>query len=254
MLFMKELLNRIAASSTGGDNPLTLEESLRSYSSMGYKKFELYMQGRGASPDLAKGADYVLEVASRYGMTYSSLHLVAVEADFGETLQSAVADTLFAEKLGIPVVVFNATEKSHYAAAMKKFLEAIGDSPVTPVVQIHEGRALDTLEDVIEVLEQINDERVKVLHEVGTYHNRGQSWKKICDVFGSRIGLVHVKDMIGGQSMPFGTGEIDLPALFKEMEEKLGYKGDYVIEIDPPNRSNTNQYIAQAFEYIKEHC
>lgn len=250
---MKDRVLHIAASATGGDSKKTLDEVLSSYSAMGYKKFELYMEGRGSSVQLEKGAEYYIGKAKEYNITYPSLHLGYIEEDMGKSFDEAVESAMLAEKLNIPVVVFNTTKKTHYAKALKRFLKCIEGHNITPIVQIHEGRAIDNIDDVIEVLNEVNDPRVKVLHEVGSFHNRGNSWKEVCDKFHGRIGLVHIKDMIGDQSVPLGKGEIDLPALFREMD-KMGYHGDYVVEMATKDRENTNKYIADALKYIIDNC
>jgi sugar phosphate isomerase/epimerase len=250
---MYRLMEHIVASATGGDSKKSFEEVLGMYSKMGYPKFELYATGRGSSLDLTKGTDYYLQMAQKYGITYSSLHLAPVEADLGATLDQAVQCALFGEKLGVSIVVFNATERGHYAEALKRFIKATAGHQLIPMVQIHKGRSIQTLEEVLEILETVNDPHVKVLHEVGSYHEIGVHWKTVCDQFKQRIALVHVKDMIGALNVPFGKGEIDLPALFKEMRS-LGYEGDYVVEMATKDRENTTKYIADAFQYIKNNC
>ncbi len=99
----------------------------------------------------------------------------------------------------------------------------------------------------------MRDERLKVQHEVGSFHAMGVSWKEVCERFNTRIGLVHVKDMVGEQSVPLGTGEIDIPGLFDFMRS-IGYEGFYVIEISNKDHENTNRYFAEAVKYLKENC
>jgi sugar phosphate isomerase/epimerase len=250
---MYQLMDHIVASATGGDSNKPFEEVLEMYSKMGYKQFELYCKGRGSSLDLSKGTEYYLKMGKKYRLTYSSLHLAPVEADMGASLDYAVKCALFAETLGISIVVFNATEKVHFPEALERFVKAVEGHNITPIIQIHEGRSIQTIEDVTEVLEIVNSQKVKVLHEVGSYHAINIHWKTVCDVFKNLIALVHVKDMIGSQNVPYGKGEIDLPALFKEMRS-LGYEGDFVVEMDTKDRENTTQYIADALEYIRNNC
>lgn len=249
---MYNLMDHIVASATGGDSKKPIEEVLEMYSGMGYKKFELYAKGRGSCVDMGKGVDYYKGLAEKYGLTYSSLHLNPVEEDLGESLDYAIELALFGKELGVDIVVFNATEKGHYAEGLKRFIKAVDGKGLIPIIQIHEGRSIETLEDVQEVLDVVGPQ-VKVLHEVGSYHAKGISWKKVCDTFGKRIALVHLKDMTGAENKPFGKGEIDIPALIREMKS-LGYEGDYVVEMATKDRENTTQYIADALKYVREKC
>ena len=62
----RDLVQRIAASATGGDNVKSFEEVVPDYSAMGYRQFELYATGRGASPDYNKGVTYYANEANKY--------------------------------------------------------------------------------------------------------------------------------------------------------------------------------------------
>ncbi|HEY5583835.1 MAG TPA: sugar phosphate isomerase/epimerase family protein [Ruminiclostridium sp.] len=247
---MKNVIEYIAASATGGDHKKPLDEVMSAYSKMGYKKFELYILGRGSAVEIEKGTQYYIDKAKQYGMQYSSLHLPPIDENFPESFEFAVKCALFAESIGVPVIVFNSAEKKYYVDALKHFLKAIDGHKIITLVQIHEGRSLENMQEVQDVLKEVNDPRVKVLHEVGSYHAIGVHWKKVIDSFGEKIGLVHLKDMVGRQSMPFGKGDIDLAALIESMD-KIGYKGDYVVEMDPKDSENTHKYIGEAIVYLK---
>lgn len=250
---MRNLIQRIAASATGGDNVKTFEEVIPDYSAMGYKQFELYALGRGASPDFNKGVVYYADKAKKYGLKYSSFHLPAIEADEPESFKEAVKWAQFANELEIPVCVFNSHKKESYAKLLAKMVAKIEECKFkfNLVVQIHEGRSLESLEDVQQVLKEVDHPKVMALHELGSYHAIGISWQKVIDCFWPKIGLFHLKDMIGTQSVAFGTGEIDFIALFSEVE-RIGYKGNFVVELNPKDKENTNKYIKDAFQFLKQ--
>ena len=63
--------------------------------------------------------------------------------------------------------------------------------------------------------------------------------------------LVHLKDMQGSQSVPFGKGDVDIAALIRAMDD-IGYQGNYVVEIAPVDRENTFEYIKDAFRFLSE--
>jgi sugar phosphate isomerase/epimerase len=246
---MAKVINRIAASATGGDSKKPFEELVPQYAGMGYKKFELYATGRGSSPDYDKGVSYYRQAADELKITYSSFHLPAIDYYAAGSYETALQWMRFASQLDIPVCVFNSAQKDKYAEMIRRMaLETEGLLPVL-VVQIHEGRSIETLDEVEQVINSANHPKVNVLHEVGSYHAKGVSWQKVIDVFGKKIALVHLKDMVGKQSVPFGSGEIDMPALFKALDA-IGYTGDFVVEMDPPDKINTHLYIRQALEYI----
>ena len=251
---MRNLIQRIAASATGGDNTgKTYEDVIPDYSSMGYKKFELYATGRGASPDYSKGSKYYADMAKKHGLTYSSFHLPPIKDNDPASFEDALKWAQFAEELEIPVCVFNSFKKESYVSLLTRMIDEVEKRKFkfNLVVQIHEGRAIETLEDIVDVLNEVTHPRVSALHELGSFHALGISWKKVIDTFWPRIGLFHLKDMIGPQSVPFGTGEVDFKALFDEVD-KIGYKGDFVIELSPVDKENTNRYIREALQYLNQ--
>ena len=63
---------------------------------------------------------------------------------------------------------------------------------------------------------------------------------------------MHIKDQVGPQSVPYGTGEIDLPALFETLEAR-GYTGDYVVEMEVADRAHTVAYLRDALAYIRKY-
>lgn len=248
---MSDILNYVVASATGGDGLKPLDEILGAYSKMGYKNFEVYAQGRGSSFDITKGPKFFIQKGKEYNLNFSSLHLTKV--DDLSCLDLAVKEALFAEAIGINIVVFKASTKEIYVEGLKQFLKNIEGHQITPVIQLHEGGAFNSIADLQEVLNEVDDNRLKILHEVGSFHAFGISWRDVCKAFGKRIGLVHIKDMVGQQSVPFGEGEIDIPALIKCMQD-LGYNGYYVIEMANKDKENTRKYIGEALEYIKNNC
>jgi sugar phosphate isomerase/epimerase len=250
---MPDMMDCIGLSATGGDASRPLEEVLQSYSSMGYRYFEAWLQGRGSAMDMSLGAEHYLQIAHRCGMGYCSLHMRTVDSAGKQSVGRAVEEALFAEKLGARVLTFTCGTKEVYIDAARKVLDAIEGRDLALVIQIHEGRALETMDDLTEVLDAVGDDRLKVQHEVGSFHPLGVGAVEVVERFGTRIGLVHIKDMVGHQSVPLGTGEVDIPGLFAALR-RVGYQGFHVIEIQNEDTENTNRYFREAVDYLKKNC
>jgi hexulose-6-phosphate isomerase len=63
--------------------------------------------------------------------------------------------------------------------------------------------------------------------------------------YGPRIGSVHIKDRLrGGGTVPLGTGNADLPAVFRGLAA-LTYHGDYVLQIARSEPGQELPWIAQ---------
>ena len=250
---MADIMEQVGLSATGGDTQKPLEEVLASYSTMGYRYFEAWLKGRGSAMDMTNGPEFYVEKARRYGMRYCSLHMRDLESADQEAIDTAVEEALFAEKIGARVLTFTCSTKQVYVDAARKVLDAIEGHDLTLVIQVHEGRTLKTVDDLTDVLEAVADDRIKVQHEVGSFHALGADAVEVVERFGSRIALIHVKDMVGHQSVPLGKGEVDLPGLFAATRG-IGYTGFYVIEIANADKENTNRYFAEAVDYLRTFC
>jgi sugar phosphate isomerase/epimerase len=244
-----DILDRIV-SSPACNPEMVRDDVLRAYSGIGYTQFEVFTAWAKSAFDYHKEAAHYREIGARYGMAFPSLHLPPVGED-GD-ISEAVTAARFAEELGAEIVLFKATSRPAYIRSAGTFLDAVDDLNVTPVLQNHAGSPIESLADFREVIEGIGDDRMKTLLEVGHFHAVGVSWREGYDLLTESVALVHIKDMLGRQSVPFGTGEIDLPELFKALDA-AGYAGRYVVEMEVEDRENTLTYLAEALIYMKKH-
>ncbi len=235
-------------------NPeMPLDEALAAYSQIGFTRFEVFTSWAKSAFDVDRDPAGYVEHGRRYGMSFASMHLPPVGDDLADSLDAAVRAARFAEAIGAGVVLFKATSRPSYIRAAGRFLDATEGVRVTPVLQNHAGSPISSLDDFREVIGGIGDPRMKSLLEVGHFHAVGVGWREAADLLGDSIALVHIKDQIAAQSVPFGTGEIDLPALFAHMRS-VGYTGDYVVEMEVQDRQNTLRYLSDARRYILERC
>ncbi len=235
-------------------NPdMTLEDALAAYAAIGYRAFEAFTGWAKSALDIERDPAESRALALRHRMRFASMHLPPIEDDAEASADRAVRATAFAKALGVGVVIYKATSRPNYINGSARYLAGIEGLGVTPVLQNHAGSPISTLADYRDVIEGIGDPRMKTLLEVGHFHTMGVSWREGCDFLGDSIALVHVKDQIGPQSVPFGTGEIDLAALFAHMDA-AGYAGDFVIEMEVKDTENTLRYLADALEFLKWNC
>ena len=247
------IVNHLACSP--GTAGLPLEESLGVFSEIGFRNIELFSRpGTPSAPDLHKDPEEYRALAERYGMRVSSFHLPSIGADMAETFDWAVQAARFAEALGAEVALFNADTRPIMIQALPRYLDAVEGVNVAVAVQNHPGRALETGEHYREVYEGVGDDpRLKGVLEVGSFHHFGWSWRQGYDLLEGRIALVHIKDMVGRQSVPFGTGDVDIVGLIAHMRA-VGYEGKFTLEMSVVDKQNTIRYTRDAFQYMVERC
>ncbi len=210
---------------------LTLDEALAAFAKLGYRKFETFTSWCASRVDYAADPEICLGPARRHGMNFTSLHLPPIENDRQATVARAIQAARFARDLGVSVVLYKASSRENYIAGARPFLDGIAGLGVTPVLQNHVGTPITTLEDFQAVITGISDPRMKTLLEVGMFHAVGVSWQQGYELLGDSIALVHIKDQIGADRVPFGEGEVDFRGLFGRLQAD-GYRGDIVVEME----------------------
>lgn len=231
---------------------MPLESLLALYSGMGYTRFEAFTSWVQSAFDWTEPPESYLERLDRYGMRVTSLHLPKVRMDRPDTLEDAVRAAQFADGLGASAVIFKAETAADYAAMGRRFLDRLDEEQIRaiPVLTNHSGTAISSIDDYRNVCQAIGDKRMKTLLEVGHFHAVGVAWREGYDFLGDSIRLVHLKDMIGPESVPYGTGEIDLPGLFAQLDA-IGYTGQYVIEMDRKTPEDAQRYLREAVAYFR---
>ena len=238
-----------------GTSGLSFERALEVFAWIGFRNMELFSRpGTPSAPDLDGDPAAYRTRAERHGMSVSSFHLPYIGADMDETFDAAVRAARFGEALGAEVALFNADTRPIMIEALPRYLDAVEDLDIAIAVQNHPGRALETGEDYREVFAGVgNDPRLKGVLEVGSFHHYGWSWRQGYDLLEGRIALVHIKDMVGQQSVPFGTGEVDIPGLIEHLSA-VGYRGKFVLEMSVVDKENTIPYTRDAFRYMIDRC
>lgn len=233
-------------------NPeMDLETALSTYAEIGYSRLEAFTSWVKSALDYNVDPAYYLNLASKYGMSYYSVHLPRITDDLEASVKEAVKAAHFAAALGAEIVLYKADSREACIRGAKLFLDATQHLPVTPVLQNHVGTPIETIADFRDVINGIADPRMKTLLEVGHFHSVGVTWREGYELLGESIALIHIKDQIGTQSVAFGAGEVDLPGLFAQMKA-AGYTGKYVVEFEVKDRENTLKYLRDGLEYLRK--
>jgi hexulose-6-phosphate isomerase len=84
--------------------------------------------------------------------------------------------------------------------------------------------------DFANLLDELPHPLVQVNYDSGNSASLGYHPAAEFAAYGERIGGVHIKDRIlGGATVPLGTGDADFPGLSKALRD-VGYAGDFILE------------------------
>lgn len=102
------------------------------------------------------------------------------------------------------------------------------------------------------LLDRIPHEWLKVNYDSGNSSSLGYDSREEFSAYGERIGSVHLKDrVLGGGTVPLGTGDADLKAVFQGLEN-IGYTGDYVLQVAREEPGNEVEWTRQNRNYLLE--
>lgn len=161
-----------------------------------------------------------------------------------------------AEKLGSPLVVITGRPRKDGGlgptiAGIKALLPLIKHKPVKLALEPHYGSQIQYLEDYEAIFDQIESSQVGITLDSGHFHSTGVDWKRLIRRFPDRIINFHVQDRVGAQSVPLGTGEVDLRGYIEELH-LIGYEGALAVELEVIDPENLPRYSADAFIYLRD--
>jgi sugar phosphate isomerase/epimerase len=136
-------------------------------------------------------------------------------------------------------------------AGIKALLPLIENKPVRLALEPHFGSQIQFFEDYEAIFEQIKSPQVGITLDSGHFHSSGVDWKSLIHRYPERIYNFHVKDHIGMQSVPLGTGEIDLRGYIEALHA-IGYHGALAVELEVTDPENLPRYCAEASVYLRD--
>ena len=136
-------------------------------------------------------------------------------------------------------------------AGIKALLPLIENKPVRLALEPHFGSQIQFFEDYEAIFDQIVSPQVGITLDSGHFHSAGVDWKRLIRRYPERIYNFHVKDHIGIQSVPLGTGDIDLHGYIEELHA-IGYDGALAVELEVIDLENLPRYCTEAFVYLRD--
>lgn len=176
------------------------------------------------------------------------------EAQRAASIRAQLFDV--AEKLGSPLVVITGRPRKDGGlqptiAGIKALLPLIENKRVKLALEPHYGSQIQYFEDYEAIFDQIESSQVGITLDSGHLHSAEVDWKRLIHCFPDRIYNFHVKDQVGAQSVPLGSGEIDLRGYIEELHA-IGYEGALSVELEVRDPENLPRYIAEAFVYLRD--
>jgi len=113
-----------------------------------------------------------------------------------------------------------------------------------------------TSDQILEILERVDSEALRVTLDTGTPVSVGEDPCKAVARLAPHAAYTHLKDARGRgrrwRARPLGEGELDIPRLI-DILNNAGYDGLYAIEVDLPpwRRTEKEGQVARAIAYLR---
>lgn len=156
------------------------------------------------------------------------------------------------ERMVLPFVDQSRIENSADCDLVVDVLTAMAPIAEASSVELHVESSLAPA-DLRELMDRLPQTILKVNYDSGNSCSQGYEPAREFAAYGARIGSVHIKDRkLGGGTVPLGTGDADLEAVFLELE-KVGYRGDYVLQVAREQPGGEVAWARQNLALVQHH-
>lgn len=131
-------------------------------------------------------------------------------------------------------------------------LSQVADRVAQAGLQLHLETSLGPAA-FVDLLDRLPPTLVRVTYDIGNSASLGHDPRAEFAAYGDRVGSVHVKDRIrGGGTVPLGTGDADLPAVFDCLAQ-VGYRGDFVLQVARDEPGNEAAWIQRNVTRVRDY-
>ena len=101
------------------------------------------------------------------------------------------------------------------------------------------------------LIARLPEDIFRVNYDSGNSASHGYKVTEEFSTYGKRVGSLHIKDrMLGGGTVPLGTGNADFPALRAALES-IGYCDDVVLQVARGQEGGEVEWIAKNRQYVE---
>ncbi len=132
---------------------------------------------------------------------------------------------------------------------LRELLHRIEGFPLKAALEPHYHSRFRDEVDYDYILGEIDHTQLGVTVDTGHLHQAAVDIESFIHRYSSKIWNVHVKDHIGGHSVPLGVGDIDLRGIIAALHN-IGYEGALALEIEPEDPENLPRYVAESHPFL----
>jgi len=232
-----------------GFRPADAEPGIRDAAQLGYHGYEVF----GDSIDPLETQGGIRSILEKYNMPMPSgylninLHDPTVRDKqmenmkrWGKIIKACGSKIAVMGPIGVPRDYDFKAAKADVVKTLNEAGKVLADIGLVAALHQHTRTAVDTEQQVYEIMEAVDTRVMKFGPDVAQLQNAGSDPIKICKDFLSLIHTVHLKDYLGerywGGYCPLGMGKVNLPELLNLLE-KAENLTHLMVELDGGSRN-----------------
>lgn len=243
-------------------NQYPVEIALQRLGQLGYRNLELVALDAKTHLDLNEwDVPRLRSLLANTGLKLIALYPKVIDIWTPERLEASIQYIQHTIEVGLqlgsnrivfpPLLPRQGFDYARLAEGLKRLVEYIGSRPVKICLENHHNWPLSYTEDYARLFDLIDDPRLGIALDTGHFTSSKVDHLAFIDQFAEKIFHIHIKDHIGTTSVPLGSGETPLPAIFERLRD-IGYSGYASVEMEVEDPQNMERYLADALRYCQQ--
>jgi sugar phosphate isomerase/epimerase len=240
----------------------TLEEGIRLAGAAGFTAYEPLVFPEEIFPlhgDLRRIAcSHLMRLLADNGMELAALHIAAIPTTPPGRYRACVEYTKLAieraAETGCNLVVVGGPQRAEepffpFLKALEEIEPLLHGSPVRIALENHYGNWIQFIEDYEHIFDYIKSPNVGITLDTGHFTAAGVDPAEVARRLRDKVFHVHIKDHVGGKSVPLGTGQTNNIGAVRVLRES-GYQGYLSQEIECGQGEAADKAAAEGFAYM----
>jgi sugar phosphate isomerase/epimerase len=238
-----------------------LEGILPLFRALGLRKVEAFTDWAQSRLDYTGDPQQYTSLAAEYGLFFHSLHLPPLadaSLDDLTSLGRVVRAIEFAGRMKMRAVYLRSRSADGLVRDSRTLLDACAAAGVQALLEPHDHTPAHNTQSTLELLDRIEDSRLKVVLELGHLGRAGDDWRDFYRAMGGttnsggRIASVHLKNLSAdGRWAPWRSGIVDVPQVVKQLAED-GFDGDIVLETELGDPERTSRDLSDLSDWLRQ--
>jgi sugar phosphate isomerase/epimerase len=219
---------------------------------LGVTRVEGFTEWTASHLDWRQSPSPTAAALASHGVSLHALHLPKVkQSALARSTDDAAQAIRFAAGLGARAVYLRASSEAAMRTSARRLVDVCDESGIVPLIELHDNTPAHSTASMIDLLERIDDPRVRVAMDVGHLVRAGESWTTMYERLAGRIAYVHLKNADPtGRWVPWDAGVVEIRAMVRRLDTD-GVDRTWVLETELGDTARTLADLRSLLNWIQ---